>query len=457
MTGIRHRIAPIAIAAAGLTLAAPPVPATADTAAARRLDFATVVELARKGPRARAADARVEAARGQRTQARGTAFPSVEVTTLFGPSPDIKCSDNADCSTSLVTNNAEVNVDLASVFFRIEGTIIQPLWTFGKIDAVRSAADHAVRAAEHLRDQLDSDIEVEAARAYFGLKLARELRWTLEDGKEEIEKALVEINEKLDEGSPDVTLPDRFRVETLAAEVEARLGEARKTEAIALAGIRALVGDDRVDIDEEELAALEVELGDQGAYVQQAQSRRPDLRAAREGAAAAADLADLEHSRLFPDLVLLTGFRFSRAGGVDNPQSAFANDPFNATSLGAGLALRWNLNPYMQVGRTEQVDAEARRADALVDAAQKGASLEVRQAFNEAQVARQQLETAQKGARSARAWVASVMQAEAIGTIDSKDLADAYVAFFQARARLLSTTYEWNIATVRLRRATGTR
>ena len=75
----------------------------------------------------------------------------------------------------------------------------------------------------------------------------------------------------------------------------------------------------------------------------------------------------------------------------------------------------------------------------------------------EAEVALQQLETAKKGAKSARAWVASVMQADAIGTIDSKDLADAYVAFFQARARLLSTTYEWNIATVRLRRATGDR
>ena len=49
----------------------------------------------------------------------------------------------------------------------------------------------------------------------------------------------------------------------------------------------------------------------------------------------------------------------------------------------------------------------------------------------------------------------SVLQAEAIGTAESKDLADAYIAWFQMRAQWAQAVFQLNVALVRLARATG--
>jgi outer membrane protein TolC len=170
---------------------------------------------------------------------------------------------------------------------------------------------------------------------------------------------------------------------------------------------------------------------------------------------ALADLATLERARFWPDLAIVGFARVAAAQGVDNPPSAFANDPFNTAAAGVGLALQWTLDPLAQRGRLARANAEAGRAAELATAAADGVELEVRQAYNEAQQAHERLTAAREGEKAARAWVASVLQASAVGTAESKDLADAYIAYFTIRSRVLTAIFEWNVATWRLRRATG--
>ena len=46
-------------------------------------------------------------------------------------------------------------------------------------------------------------------------------------------------------------------------------------------------------------------------------------------------------------------------------------------------------------------------------------------------------------------------EADAIGAAESRDLADAYLGWFQIRARWAQAVFQWNVAVVRLDRATG--
>ena len=48
-----------------------------------------------------------------------------------------------------------------------------------------------------------------------------------------------------------------------------------------------------------------------------------------------------------------------------------------------------------------------------------------------------------------------MLQAEAIGTVEAKDLADAYIAWFQMRARVVAAIFQWNVAATRIQRAAG--
>jgi outer membrane protein TolC len=278
----------------------------------------------------------------------------------------------------------------------------------------------------------------------------------LEDGQAEIDKSLVKIRQKLSAGSSDVTVQDRLRVQVLRAEVVARLTEATESELIALAGVRALAGKSSVDVDPAPLDATAYKLAPTAdGYLAKARSSRPELRAAKAAADGARQWQRYQSSRHWPDLVAVGSVNVARAQGVDDPPSAFAADPFNTTTAAVGLALRWRVDPLGQRARVRHARALAGRAEALVSAAAVSTTFELRKAHAQALMAQRRVAAARTGYKSAKGWVASVMQAEAIGTLAAKDFADAYIAFFTLRARYLTSVYEWNLAVVGLKRALG--
>ncbi|RMH37690.1 MAG: TolC family protein [Deltaproteobacteria bacterium] len=437
----------LAIAAA-VCIAVAAAPAAGDPV---RYDLPRVLAAAQRGPALRAAAAAAAEARAARDEARGRRLPRVEVQALAAPSPEIRCLDVACTQTA----PEEASVDFRGVFGRAEIQLVQPLFTFGKLDAAARAADHAIGAARAAGDAAAGDVAVLAARAYYGVKLARETRWMLEEGRERLDGALAKVNDQLAAGSPDVTLQDRFRLEVLAAEVDTRLATAREREAVALAGLRALVADPRADVDDEPLEALAFDAGNADAAATRARAAQPEVRTAAATAALAEDAARGERARYFPDLVLIGGVAVARATSVDNPPSAFANDPYNTTSAGLGLGLRWAIDPFAQPARVRRAEARARRARWLAEVARQRADYAARAAYEALARAGERVDIARAGERSARAWLASALQSDAVGAIDAKDLADAYLAYFTARGRTLEALHAWNVAVFELQRATG--
>ena len=78
------------------------------------------------------------------------------------------------------------------LFVGAQVDVTQPLYTFGKIAHARNAARAGLDAQRALADEAAGDLAVDAARAYWGVKLARELGVMLDDGIDEIDEALEE-------------------------------------------------------------------------------------------------------------------------------------------------------------------------------------------------------------------------------------------------------------------------
>jgi len=419
----------------------------------RRLTLEQVTAAALENPLARAARHETRAAKARYREMWGLQLARIKVTSFVAPSPKINC-ENDECTR---TSPTDVPINVGGVFGGAKLSLTQLLYTFGKGKAVIAATRHAADAAGLNEDTLAGDLAYQSASAYYGLKLARELIWMLEDGRDEIAKGRKTLEQKLAEGSDEVTVQDRLRLETLEAEVETRLTDAREAEATALAGIRGLVGDPQADIDDAPLAPADYTLDAGGAneYVNRAQAKSPEIAAARAGVAALRDMVRYEKARYLPDLALIASLSVARATSVDNPPSAFARDPFNTTSGELALVLRWKLDPLSQPARVSRARENAAHAEALMEAAGRMAEFEVRKAHAAAEQAKKRLEAAKKGEKAARGWVASVLQADAVGAASAKDMADAYIAYFTLRGRVLQSAYDWNLAIVNLRRAVG--
>jgi outer membrane protein TolC len=421
------------------------------SAAPQRLSLSEVIARVRANPGARAVDADRDAARATADEARGARWPRLQLTTFLAPSPDINC-DNAECTT---TSPVDFAPQLDGVFAGARLEVFQPIYTFGKLDAARDAADNAVELQTALGERVKGDMVVEATRAYFGVAFARDVAAMLDDGAKQIAKGKATLVERLQNGDDEVTVQDRLRIEAFETEVVLRLSEAREREATALEGLRALCADREVDIAEATLTASKKQLGQAEGHWQSAQAHSPELRAARYGVAALQHRHALEQARWWPDLLIMGGATIARAQGVDDPPSAFANDPFNATRAELALVMRWTLEPAMQAARVARTGAEQVRGQELAKAARLAVEFAVRDAYNRAEQAGARLEAARQGEKSARGWVASVLQADAVGTASARDLADAYLAYFTLHSRVLQSAYEWNVALAALERASG--
>jgi outer membrane protein TolC len=420
-------------------------------AAPKRLHLSEVIAKVRDNPAARAADAEHDAARAQADEARGARWPRIQITTFLAPSPDINC-DNIDCTR---TSPVDFGLRFQGAFAGARVEALQPLYTFGKLDAAAEAGDNAARLQGALGERVKGDMTVEATRAYYGVAFARDLAAMLEDGSKQIAKGKATLVERLQNGDAEVTVQDRLRIEAFETEVLLRLSEAREREKTALEGLRALCADRDVDIADDRLVASEAQLGQAEAHWQAAQSGSPELQAARYGVAALAKRAELEQDRWWPDVGVLAGASIARASGVDDPPSAFANDPFNNTRAELALVMRWTIEPAMQAARVARTHADQVRGQELARAAHVAVEFAVRDAYNRAQEAGTRLDAARQGEKSARGWVASVAAADAVGTASARDLADAFLAYFTLHSRVLQSSYEWNVALASLERATG--
>ncbi len=419
-----------------------PVVAAAD---GPRLTLEQVLAKALASPRAQMAEGDLDAAAARVDEADAARLPRIRATAFGTLSPEITC-DNPECTRTSPKNFA---LRFSGLFGGAQLDLTQPLFTFGKITHARRAARAGLDAQKALADEAAGDLAVDAARAYWGVKLARELGYMLDDGIDEVAKALEQIDAK-DAGAPDVTIQDRQRIAVLLAEAKVQRAEAQMGEQQALAGLRALVAIPDADVDKDELAAI-----DHAVPVTATGEHRPQASAASAGAKAADELAAMANSQYYPDFALVASALISRAQGVTDPPSAFANDPYNRSGAGVVLALQWTLEPWTIKARADRARAEAHRARAQSQLAALGAGYDAQSALAEAAAAHTKVAAASDGEKAARTWLASVLQAQAIGAGEAKDLADVYIAWFQMRARWAQAVFQWNVAVVRLGRASG--
>ena len=416
----------------------------ASTAAADpvKLTLPQVLDKALAGPRSRMAGEDRAAATARVDEADASRLPRIKVTAFGTISPDIRCLDAA-CDMTSPKNFA---LRFSGLFGSAQVDVTQPVYTFGKIAHARTAARAGLDAQLALGDEAAGDLAVDAARAYWGVKLARELGYMLDDGIDQIGEAVGKLD-----GKKDLSIQDKQRVAVLLAEAKAQRADAKQAELEALAGLRALTGVAEADVDDATMEPEKREVPKAALPT----TRRPQALAARAGAVAADELAAFEASHYWPDLALVGSAIYAGAQGADDPPSVFANDPYNRSGAGLVLALQWTFEPWNVAARTHRAQAEARKAHALADLAQVGAGYDMQTALAETTGAHDRLAAATEGEKAARTWLAAVLQGEAIGAVEAKDLADAYIAWFQMRARWSLAIFQWNVAVVRLDRAAG--
>jgi outer membrane protein TolC len=446
----------------------------ARAALAKKMSLPELLELARQAsPGMQAAAAATEGMEAQVSEARRNWLPQGDLLSILAPSPTISCypattdkskaveGSPTDPNNCVQTNSPEAriwDVNWRHVFTRTEVKLIQPVWDFGKISAGVAAARAGVGVSQEKQNAARADVELNVRKAYWGMKLARDILDMLDTGSGYVDDGQSKLEKDLEKGTGTASVTDKLRMRTVRAEVDARILEAKRGQGLARDGLRVLLGPQappEVDVDDDDFTPVEVKEHPVTYYEDLARYSRPESRLLAYAVKAKSALADLDRRKEYPDIVLIGTAAFARAQDVQDPNNAFVSHYFNSTTAGVAAAVRMPLDIGPRLARASRTNAEAaeigfRRTEAL-----GGITLEVRKAYGEMTEASERIKALAKGEKAAKSWMSAVVQNFAVGLSEARDLTDALLAFFNMRARYLQAVFDYNIAVAALTRATG--
>ena len=411
-------------------------------------DLATCIALALEThPGVQAAEVDVDIAEVQLAQARAARIlPKFDLTWIVGPSPEAR-------GNALVGDSDWQGL---SVFTRTEATLVQPLYTFGKLESAKVAAAAGVTLRQAGLQKAQEDLALQVAEAFYGLQLANELWELAQEAREDISEARDFVEEKLEAEEGDYTYTDLARIDRFVYDVEEQAHAAQKGRALAISGLRLLLGLTETDslVLADRLRPVKVEILPPETYREQSQ-HRSDLAQLRAGIDARGALTRVAHSEYYPQVFLGAQFKYAYAPNRDDQDSPFAKDDFNFKQAGFIVGFKQSLSFGLTSAKVKKARLEHQKLRYQARLAQKGVALQVEKIYGTLREAQANLAAARKARRATRRWFISARDGFNAGLGEAKEMIDAVKEYGIIRAKYHLAVFNFNRAWARLQRATG--
>lgn len=334
----------------------------------------------RRSPLVVAARASIDQVRARLEEARAAWVPSIEATGFATVVPTKR--------EDVVSDSVWEQYDWTDLrpLMTAQVTLSQPLYTFGKIDALAAMARQGIHVAAAAARIVEAELDLQVARAYWGLVMAHDLEGLIERGRRELAKERIRLEALRDNDDENFDAADLLRLRVMELEFEDRVRSAQRAKALAQDALRFAVNLDApwtlVPADRE-LPAPSLVPMPMAAYETVAVANHPRELVRRRGETLRLEQLRYERAQLLPDLVLTGRVAYTYAPSVPQSDDSLADNPTNPTQSGAGLALRWRLDVFRQWDRIQQHEASARQERARNDVEQQRMRSTVRDAVRQ--------------------------------------------------------------------------
>ena len=418
----------------------------------------------RNDPRAQQAVAQLENARGKRDEAKWAFFPNFQTLAyVAGPTQEHRLrggdEDPNPTSPLSLTDGSKGGWfhGEQGISAHAEVQAILPVWTFGKLTAGKSAAAHLVGATEALLQRARDQAAFDVARAYWGYQTARNADSAVQKVRDRVKNGQETAQKLLKEKSEQVSRSDAMKLDYLAEEIEAQHAAAIKNRDLALTGLRLLVGappEETLNIAEQDLPDAPAP-PNAGELLRRALLQRPETKATNEAIAARQALVDLARARLWPDLGLVGGVRFTETTNASNPSNPFVNNPYHEASGYIALGLQGTFDIPQKLARLRQAEADLHEAAAMQVGAEQLVRLEVQQALGDLAEARVRVERYAKETQIGKQLSTQAAVAFDSGLGEARELLEGTLLWARADGERLKALYDAQLAWAALEKATG--
>ncbi len=397
------------------------------------------------------------------TQARRARWlPKAELTNIFSANKESHyLPDPGDSFGDYVAENpSDDNIfEKLAPFNRLQVDLVQPLYTFGKLDAVLALARQGLEVSREKTRGKTEEITKRMCLLYWGLLTMRDIDDMLGDVRKNIDDAHAKTKDKLERETGEVTAIDLYEIEAFQAKLAIKLQDLIKSRSLVgktLALMLGLAPDEVFEPTERRLAPPEYALKTVEDYRESAFQNHPEMKQLRAGLLARQAQVDLAKANLYPDFFLGARLEWTESPGRNPPpDEPEIYDPKRVFFAGPFIGLRWDLSLHRKSAELGTARAYLAELQALAKAADFGFTLGVTQAYLEVVRARDALEEVGKGLQSAKKWFRSATLNFGIGVGDTDALIKAYKEYIEVRGAHYQALFDYHLAIATLHQVAG--
>ena len=347
--------------------------------------------------------------------------------------------------------------DGLSLWAGLTFSIVKPLATFGRLENYQKAAQQNILVKQEDVELQRDSIRLNVVKAYFGYLTARDGRFLLEDTGKRLNSALELVNQWLDEDKGNVSLSDRYALESGIGLVQSYLADAKGIETIAMEGLKLLTGlqSDTVEPKDRRLRPFPLPEQTVEEWVALAMDNRPEFRQVEAGLSARRALVEATRADKKPIVFAGVAGSISYAPGRDRLDNPHVHDLYNHTALSPVVGMRWEWEPGAHPARVGQAQAELEALIHKASFARQGIPFQVREQYHLVQSKFESIAAMKSSAQSARRWMIAAYTDFEAGLEEADKILTAMQVYVVAYAEYLKLVNDFNNHVFKLKSVSG--
>lgn len=336
-------------------------------------------------------------------------------------------------------------------FTRLEGQIVYPLFTWGKLPNGVKAASKGVEQELANVEQKKSEAVREVKEFYYTLLYTKQIQALMSDVRDGFEKAVKTSEERLKEGK--ITQIDFLNLKVGYAGVAKESEKLRNGVELTRAALLRAVGLPQSTIFEPTdtvLTPQPAHLQNLDFYVQRLFANRPEWRRLRIGIQAKEAELAMATSDYFPTFFLAVPVRYGYAPGRSRQTNPFAYDNFNFGAAGPLLGLHWSLSFGETAAKVSRSRAELFKLRSQEKNAEASFPIEVKEAYLGVKEAQERMSITSDGRKAGRALVTLAAANFEIGIGEPQDVFMGLGNYTRAANDYYEAVKDFNVALAKL-------
>ncbi len=408
-------------------------------------------------PEVKASQSDVKLAAEQKAEAHAYRFPQLDTTVVGGVVPNVNRLPEIRYPLKreqLYFEDPKDKIHGVNVFGHLDFTVVQPLYTFGKIAFREEAAARNIKVKEMDVDLKKGEVIVQVSEAYYGLILAEQGKDVVKEARSYLKDTKERIDRLLAIRSPNVKEADKYRLAMYEGAVEKFAAEADEGAKVAYKALKQLTGS-------EQDFRVPAELPNPGPlqgldyYIREAFDMRPEFTQLKEGLVARQLLVDAAKADRLPSFFLAVVGQLAGAPGRKWNPDPYVVDYFNDNGALPMVGAKWHFDFGILNAKVRQAQAELEKLQYTQKTALMGIPVQVAKEYGKVQENYKASVGMEQAYVNARRWLVTSFSNFDMGIAKMDDIFLAFERYGSFRGDYLMALYNYNLSKAKLSQATG--